>query len=60
MSWDAEELELTSGKEGPLVHMSSCVGNIVSRLFVKYECNEAKRREVLSAACAAGVSVSVR
>ena len=61
------------GKEGPLVHISSCVGNIVSRLFVKFECNEgqlcpivtrqlltalAKRREILSAACAAGVSVA--
>ena len=29
-----------SGKEGPLVHISSCVGNIVSRLFIKFECNE--------------------
>ncbi|GFZ49454.1 Probable chloride channel protein UM03490-D [Saitozyma sp. JCM 24511] len=49
---------LSLGKEGPLVHMSSCVGNIVSRLFVKFEHNEAKRREVLSAACAAGVAVA--
>jgi chloride channel 3/4/5 len=38
--------------------MSSCVGNIVSRLFIKFEHNEAKRREVLSAACAAGVAVA--
>ncbi|WVQ81895.1 hypothetical protein IAT38_004022 [Cryptococcus sp. DSM 104549] len=49
---------LSLGKEGPLVHISSCVGNIVSRLFIKFECNEAKRREVLSAACAAGVAVA--
>nr|XP_019044593.1 voltage-gated chloride channel [Kwoniella bestiolae CBS 10118]OCF23523.1 voltage-gated chloride channel [Kwoniella bestiolae CBS 10118] len=49
---------LSLGKEGPLVHISSCVGNIVSRLFLKFECNEAKRREILSAACAAGVSVA--
>ncbi|ODN78803.1 hypothetical protein L202_04354 [Cryptococcus amylolentus CBS 6039] len=49
---------LSLGKEGPLVHISSCVGNIVSRLFIKYECNEAKRREILSAACAAGVAVA--
>ncbi|EIW67300.1 hypothetical protein TREMEDRAFT_34025 [Tremella mesenterica DSM 1558] len=49
---------LSLGKEGPLVHISCCVGNIVSRLFVKFECNEAKRREVLSAACAAGVAVA--
>nr|XP_019011401.1 voltage-gated chloride channel [Kwoniella pini CBS 10737]OCF50182.1 voltage-gated chloride channel [Kwoniella pini CBS 10737] len=49
---------LSLGKEGPLVHISSCVGNIVSRLFLKFECNEAKRREILSAACAAGVAVA--
>ena len=28
------------GKEGPLVHIASCVGNIVSRYFPKYETNE--------------------
>jgi hypothetical protein len=40
-----------------MVHIACCVGNIVSRQFAKYEMNEAKKREVLSAACAAGVSV---
>lgn len=67
---------LSLGKEGPFVHIASCVGNIVSRFFSKYENNEgklpasqsfyrphfvcmsAKRREVLSAACAAGVAVA--
>ncbi|KAK4689513.1 hypothetical protein P7C73_g598, partial [Tremellales sp. Uapishka_1] len=49
---------LSLGKEGPFVHIASCVGNIVSRGFRKYETNEAKRREILSAACAAGVAVS--
>jgi chloride channel 3/4/5 len=49
---------LSLGKEGPLVHISCCVGNIVSRFFLKFERNEAKRREVLSAACAAGVAVA--
>ena len=49
---------LSLGKEGPFVHIASCVGNIVSRFFVKYETNEAKRREILSAACAAGVAVA--
>ncbi|GAA5832914.1 hypothetical protein JCM11251_000528 [Rhodosporidiobolus azoricus] len=49
---------LSLGKEGPFVHISSCVGNILSRFFPKYDKNEAKRREVLSAACAAGVAVS--
>ena len=28
------------GKEGPFVHIASCIGNIVSRFFVKYETNE--------------------
>ncbi|KAK7053320.1 hypothetical protein VNI00_003946 [Paramarasmius palmivorus] len=49
---------LTLGKEGPFVHIASCVGNIVSRVHSKYENNEAKRREILSAACAAGVAVA--
>ncbi|SCZ90228.1 BZ3500_MvSof-1268-A1-R1_Chr1-3g01854 [Microbotryum saponariae] len=49
---------LSLGKEGPLVHISSAVGNIASRFFPKYDRNEGKRREILSAACAAGVSVS--
>lgn len=31
---------LTLGKEGPFVHIASCLGNIVSRWFLKYETNE--------------------
>ena len=46
------------GKEGPLVHVACCVGNIVPRFFEKYARNEAKKREMLSAASAAGVSVA--
>ncbi|KAK0212563.1 chloride channel [Desarmillaria ectypa] len=49
---------LSLGKEGPFVHIASCIGNIVSRFHSKYENNEAKRREILSAACAAGVAVA--
>ncbi|GAA5980042.1 hypothetical protein JCM10908_001509 [Rhodotorula pacifica] len=49
---------LSLGKEGPFVHIASCVGNILSRFFRKYDRNEGKRREILSAACAAGVAVS--
>ena len=56
------------------MHIASCIGNIVSRYFSKYENNEGgssvsyffsrptnvtgKRREVLSAASAAGVAVA--
>lgn len=49
---------LSLGKEGPFVHIASCVGNIVCRVFPKYERNESKRREILSCACAAGVAVA--
>lgn len=49
---------LSLGKEGPMVHMACCIGNIVSYLFPKYGKNEAKKREILSAASAAGVSVA--
>ena len=49
---------LSLGKEGPFVHIASCIGNIVCRFSTKYENNEGKRREVLSAASAAGVAVA--
>ncbi|KAI1296089.1 hypothetical protein EDD11_007575 [Mortierella claussenii] len=39
---------LNMGKQGPLVHIACCVGNIVCR----------KRREILSAAAASGVAVA--
>ncbi|TAQ90887.1 hypothetical protein B7494_g759 [Chlorociboria aeruginascens] len=49
---------LSLGKEGPFVHIATCVGNIACRLFAKYDQNDGKRREVLSAAAAAGVAVA--
>lgn len=49
---------LSLGKEGPMVHIASCIGNILAYLFPKYGRNEAKKREILSAAAAAGVSVA--
>jgi hypothetical protein len=39
--------------------VACCVSNVVSRLFSKYANNEAKKRELLSAASAAGVRCSV-
>lgn len=48
---------LSLGKEGPYVHIASCVGNIVCRLFSKYNHNDGKRREVLSASAASGFTV---
>eukprot|EP01061_Rhynchopus_euleeides_P029155 TRINITY_DN4768_c1_g2_i1.p1 TRINITY_DN4768_c1_g2~~TRINITY_DN4768_c1_g2_i1.p1 ORF type:complete len:795 (+),score=237.27 TRINITY_DN4768_c1_g2_i1:69-2453(+) len=49
---------LSLGKEGPFVHVASCVGNLVADYFPKYRYHESKKREVLSAACAAGVAVA--
>lgn len=49
---------LSIGKEGPFVHIATCVGNIACRMFSKYDNNDGKRREVLSAAAAAGVVVA--
>lgn len=38
---------LCIGKEGPMVHIGACCGNIVAYVFPKYGKNEAKKREVL-------------
>lgn len=46
------------GKEGPFVHISTCVGYLVCRCFPKYRDNGRKMREMLSAACASGLSVA--
>lgn len=49
---------LSIGKEGPYVHIAACVGNIACRVSSKYNHNDGKRREVLSAATAGGVAVA--
>lgn len=49
---------LSLGKEGPFVHIAACVGNIACRIFSKYDHNDGKRREILSAAAASGVAVA--
>jgi len=49
---------LSLGKEGPFVHITCCIGNIISHFFPKYARNDAKKREILSASSAAGVSVA--
>ena len=49
---------LSLGKEGPYVHIATCVGNVACRLFSKYNHNDGKRREVLSASAASGVGVA--
>ncbi|RMZ82317.1 hypothetical protein DV738_g1721, partial [Chaetothyriales sp. CBS 135597] len=49
---------MSLGKEGPYVHIATCVGNIACRMFAKYNLNDGKRREVLSASAASGVTVA--
>ncbi|KAF2751538.1 hypothetical protein M011DRAFT_483434 [Sporormia fimetaria CBS 119925] len=46
------------GKEGPLVHVACCSANILMKLFSNVNGNEARKREVFSAAAAAGISVA--
>jgi chloride channel 3/4/5 len=46
------------GKEGPFVHISVCVANLVGSQFPKYAQNGRKIREVYAAGCAAGLSVA--
>ncbi|CAO1627805.1 unnamed protein product [Parajaminaea phylloscopi] len=49
---------LSVGKEGPAVHVACCIGNVVAGWFKGFERNQAKMRELLTAASAAGVAVA--
>lgn len=55
---DCMILGMCLGKEGPFVHISTCVGYLIASLFPRYRDNGRKMREMLSAACAAGLSVA--
>ncbi|KAL8687888.1 MAG: hypothetical protein Q9218_006061 [Villophora microphyllina] len=46
------------GKEGPLVHVACCCANLFMKLSTTLNDNEARKREVLSAAAASGISVA--
>lgn len=46
------------GKEGPFVHISTCVAYLVGNLIPKYRDNGRKMRELLSSGCASGMSVA--
>ncbi|GAM90304.1 hypothetical protein ANO11243_083470 [Dothideomycetidae sp. 11243] len=46
------------GKEGPLVHVACCCANLFMKGFDTINSNEARKREVLSAAAASGISVA--
>ncbi|KAJ2820000.1 hypothetical protein GGI24_004618, partial [Coemansia furcata] len=49
---------LSLGKEGAMVHIACCCCNVVARAFKRVKRNEVERRELLSAASAAGISVA--
>ncbi|KAK5464983.1 hypothetical protein LTS15_001546 [Exophiala xenobiotica] len=46
------------GKEGPFVHISTCVAYLVGVRFPKYRENGRKLREILAAGCSSGLSVA--
>lgn len=46
------------GKEGPLVHVACCCANIAMRSHTFLRENEARKREIFSAAAAAGITVA--
>lgn len=46
------------GKEGPFVHISTCVAYLVGMRFRKYRENSRKLREILAAGCSSGLSVA--
>ncbi|AGO10777.1 AaceriAFR738Cp [[Ashbya] aceris (nom. inval.)] len=49
---------LSLGKEGPYVHLATCVGNICSRMFKKFKNDGIERRVILSASAAVGVTLA--
>ncbi|OCK77367.1 chloride channel-like protein 3 [Lepidopterella palustris CBS 459.81] len=49
---------MSLGKEGPFIHIAACVGQLVAERFPKYCENGKKMREILTAACAAGLSAA--
>jgi chloride channel 3/4/5 len=49
---------LSLGKEGPFVHLGTCIGANIGKLFPKYRRDEGASRELMSAAAAAGVAVA--
>ncbi|KAI0794494.1 chloride channel [Fomes fomentarius] len=49
---------LSLGKEGPLVHVACCWAYLLTRFLKPYRQNEARKRRLLAAAAAAGVSVA--
>lgn len=49
---------LSVGKEGPAVHVACCMGNVVAQALRPLVRSQAKFREIITAASAAGVAVA--
>ncbi|TGZ83274.1 hypothetical protein EX30DRAFT_329364 [Ascodesmis nigricans] len=54
----AESSGMWLGKEGPLVHVACCCANLMMKPFAAIRRNEARKREIFSAAASAGISVA--
>ena len=46
------------GKEGPFVHISTCIAYLVGRCVPRFRDNGRKMRELLSAGCSSGLAVA--
>ncbi|ODQ80289.1 hypothetical protein BABINDRAFT_161251 [Babjeviella inositovora NRRL Y-12698] len=51
-------LGMSLGKEGPYVHLATCVGNILCRFFPAIHNNEYRKKLILTASCSAGVALA--
>lgn len=49
---------LVLGSEGPLVHVACCIGDLLLSPFPVLRLNGAKRREIMTSAVSAGISVA--
>lgn len=46
------------GKEGPYVHLATCVGNVMSRFFPFINENDLMQKQILSASASSGVALA--
>lgn len=46
------------GKEGPYVHLATCVGNVLTRFFKHIDNNELLKKQILSSSASAGVALA--